>query len=263
MRVLLISPNTLTVPYPVYPIGLDYVASSIPAHHAVRIADCNVLSREALGELLSEYQPEVIGISCRNIDNTEAGDPLCFINVYKELVSWLRSRTQAILVCGGSGFNIMPEKILPYFDVDTALSARESDSACLWRPWTRSRNRARSLACWRPPPARLTSLRRRPLPGTVSVIVLSSRRQSIIAFILSTAACSISRRNGVVPSAACTARTPILRGKNIAWLIPNRWQKPHWNWKRLGQNISFSPIRPLTRILTTALLSPRPFKRPG
>ncbi|WLE96145.1 MAG: lipid biosynthesis B12-binding/radical SAM protein [Candidatus Electrothrix communis] len=121
MRVLLISPNTLTVPYPVYPIGLDYVASSIPAHHAVRIADCNVLSREALGELLSEYQPEVIGISCRNIDNTEAGDPLCFINVYKELVSWLRSRTQAILVCGGSGFNIMPEKILPYFDVDYGL----------------------------------------------------------------------------------------------------------------------------------------------
>jgi radical SAM superfamily enzyme YgiQ (UPF0313 family) len=121
MRVLLISPNTLTVPYPVYPIGLDYVAGSIPPHHDVRIADCNVLSREALEELLADYQPEVIGISCRNIDNTEAGDPLCFVNVYKELVSWLRSRSQAILVCGGSGFNIMPEKILPALGADYGL----------------------------------------------------------------------------------------------------------------------------------------------
>ncbi|WP_339135883.1 MAG: cobalamin-dependent protein [Candidatus Electrothrix sp. GW3-4] len=121
MRVLLISPNTLTVPYPVYPIGLDYVAGSIPARHEVRIADCNVLSHDELEALLAEYQPEVIGISCRNIDNTEAGDPLCFINRYKELVSWLRSRTQAILVCGGSGFNIMPEKILPDLGVDYGL----------------------------------------------------------------------------------------------------------------------------------------------
>ena len=121
MRVLLISPNTLTVPYPVYPLGLDYVAGSIPARHEVRIADCNVLSREELEALLAEYQPGVIGISCRNIDNTEAGDPLCFINIYKELVSWLRSRSQAVLVCGGSGFNIMPEKVLPALGADYGL----------------------------------------------------------------------------------------------------------------------------------------------
>ena len=45
MRILLISPNTLTVPYPVYPLGLDYVAGSVASEHEVKIVDLNVLSR--------------------------------------------------------------------------------------------------------------------------------------------------------------------------------------------------------------------------
>jgi radical SAM superfamily enzyme YgiQ (UPF0313 family) len=121
MKILLISPNTLTVPYPVYPIGLDYVAGSVSPEHEVRIADLNIVSPDALEDLLLEYHPDIIGISFRNIDNTEAGDPLCFINAYKELVSWLRSRSQAILVCGGSGFSIMPEKILAALGADYGL----------------------------------------------------------------------------------------------------------------------------------------------
>ena len=43
MKVLLISANTLTQPYPVYPLGLDYVAGAIANDHKVQIADMNVL----------------------------------------------------------------------------------------------------------------------------------------------------------------------------------------------------------------------------
>ena len=43
MKVLLISANTLTEPYPVYPLGLDYVAAAIADRHEVRIADMNTL----------------------------------------------------------------------------------------------------------------------------------------------------------------------------------------------------------------------------
>jgi radical SAM superfamily enzyme YgiQ (UPF0313 family) len=121
MKILLISPNTLTVPYPVYPIGLDYVAGSVASEHEVHITDLNTVSLDALEQQLVEYEPEIIGLSCRNIDNTEAGDPLCFINEYKKLVSWLRSRSKAVLVCGGSGFNIMPKKILPALGADYGL----------------------------------------------------------------------------------------------------------------------------------------------
>ncbi len=121
MKILLISANTLTVPYPVYPLGLDYVAGGIGAAHQVRIADMNSLSLEALAGLLREFSPEIIGLSCRNIDNTEAGDSLFFISEYQKLVAWLRERSQALLVCGGSGFTIMPDRILAELGADYGI----------------------------------------------------------------------------------------------------------------------------------------------
>lgn len=121
MKVLLISANTLTVPYPVYPLGLDYVAAGIPAGHAVRIADMNVVSPAALEELLRDFPPDIIGLSCRNIDNTEVGDPLFFISEYRRLVDWLRERSSAVLVCGGSGFTIMPDRIFAALGVDYGI----------------------------------------------------------------------------------------------------------------------------------------------
>ncbi len=121
MRILLISPNTLTVPYPVYPIGLDYVAGSVSAAHQVRIADMNVVSLEGLAEILRDFSPEIIGLSCRNIDNLEAGDPLFFISGYRQLVVWLRERSRAVLVCGGSGFTIMPEPVFAALGVDYGI----------------------------------------------------------------------------------------------------------------------------------------------
>ncbi len=118
MRILLISPNTLVLPYPVYPIGLDYVAGGIAADHQVRIADMNVLSRADLEAMLRDFSPEIIGLSCRNIDNTDASDSLFFINEYRKLVVWLREHSKAVLVCGGSGFTIMPERVFAALGVD-------------------------------------------------------------------------------------------------------------------------------------------------
>lgn len=121
MRILLISANTLTVPYPVYPLGLDYVAGGIAADHQVRIADMNLLSLEALEVILRDFSPEIIGLSCRNIDNTEAGDSLFFISEYRKLVVWLREHSPALLVCGGSGFTIMPDRVLAALGVDYGI----------------------------------------------------------------------------------------------------------------------------------------------
>ena len=121
MRILLVSPNTLTVPYPVYPLGLDYVAGAIGLKHEVRIADMNVTGQVELAELLRVYAPEIIGISCRNIDNTEAGDPLAFVGGYRQFVQWLRQYSDAVLVCGGSGFTIMPAQVFAALDVDYGI----------------------------------------------------------------------------------------------------------------------------------------------
>ncbi|MCL2457965.1 MAG: cobalamin-dependent protein [Desulfobulbus sp.] len=121
MRVLLLSPNTLTAPYPVYPLGLDYVAGSLSAAHQVRIADLQVIDQAALADLLDEFVPEIIGIACRNIDNTDATDPLFLLHGYQELVSWLRQRSAAVIVCGGCGFTIMPERIFEFLGTDYGI----------------------------------------------------------------------------------------------------------------------------------------------
>lgn len=121
MNVLLISPNTLTVPYPVYPIGLDYVAGAIAAEHQVRIADMQTLSRDGLSALIDDFAPEVIGLSIRNIDNTEGADPLSFLAEYRQLVAWLRQRSPAVIVCGGSGFTIMPDQVLAMLEADYGI----------------------------------------------------------------------------------------------------------------------------------------------
>ena len=121
MRVLLISPNTLTVPYPVYPLGLDYVAGSIGPEHELARFDLNCASLDELARLIADFAPEVIGLACRNIDNTEAGAPKYFLEQLHELVLWLRARCQAVIVCGGSGFTIMPEAVLAALEADFGI----------------------------------------------------------------------------------------------------------------------------------------------
>nr|MBF0221415.1 cobalamin-dependent protein [Desulfobulbaceae bacterium] len=118
MNILLISPNTLTVPYPVYPIGLDYVAGSVSKAHQVRIADMNVETYESLGRILKEFAPDIIGVSCRNIDNTDAGDSLFCVNEYRDVIAWLRRHSNACIVCGGSGFTILPESVFDKLGAD-------------------------------------------------------------------------------------------------------------------------------------------------
>jgi radical SAM superfamily enzyme YgiQ (UPF0313 family) len=121
MKILLISPNTLTVPYPVYPLGLDYVAASVSPEHQVRTVDMNVLSMDELFTNLQEYQPDITGISCRNIDNTEAGNPLFFIHQYRDLVSRIREKSRTLIVCGGAGFTILANEIFRELDADYGI----------------------------------------------------------------------------------------------------------------------------------------------
>ena len=121
MKILLISPNTLRVPYPVYPIGLDYVAGSLAAEHQVEISDLNTIDRDTLAHLLDYFSPDIIGLSLRNVDNTERGNPLFFIKEYQELMTWLRQHSKVVIVCGGAGFTILPQEIFNALQPDYGI----------------------------------------------------------------------------------------------------------------------------------------------
>ncbi len=122
MKVLLVSANTLREPYPVYPVGLDYVAGAIASDHQVFIADMNCLGdRASLAAVIKEFSPDVIGISLRNIDNTDTTDPRGFIGQYREIVAAIRNHTDVPLVLGGSGFTIFPHETMKALDADYGI----------------------------------------------------------------------------------------------------------------------------------------------
>ena len=119
MKVLLISANTLRDPYPVYPLGLDYVAGAIAENHQVQIVDMNSLGEcGSLEAVIQEFSPDVIGLSLRNIDNTDTTDPRGFIGQYRTIADVIRKNSAARLILGGSGFTIFPAETMQALNAD-------------------------------------------------------------------------------------------------------------------------------------------------
>ena len=84
MKILLISANTVKTPYPVYPLGLDYVAGAIGEAHDVRVLDMNdPIDQASLNEILVHYAPDVVGVSLRNIDSSEQSNREGFFGAYR------------------------------------------------------------------------------------------------------------------------------------------------------------------------------------
>lgn len=125
-RVLLVSTNRERQPYPVVPNGLACVASALEAAgHSVRFLDLcfadNPVDR-ARGEALS-FSPDFVGVSVRNIDNSDAIALRHYTPDALEIVRALRAAApQACLIAGGAAFGVAPEALFETFDVDYAVA---------------------------------------------------------------------------------------------------------------------------------------------
>jgi hypothetical protein len=70
-RILLISSNRCDQPYPVFPLGLAHLDVALrQAGHTTRWVDCQTAT-EPLERVLNEVQPQVVGISLRNVDDIQ------------------------------------------------------------------------------------------------------------------------------------------------------------------------------------------------
>jgi hypothetical protein len=122
VRVLLVSLNRLRFPYPVYPIGLDYVAGAISPAHPSRILDlCPVDEAEigcTLDAAIRDFAPGAVGVSIRNVDNLEATSLRAFVKDMRSVVDRIRSATSAPVVLGGAGFTIYPTELLAALGAD-------------------------------------------------------------------------------------------------------------------------------------------------
>ena len=122
MKVLLISANTLREPYPVYPLGLDYVAGAIADAHEVRCLDLNSLvDGDGLPRAVRAFGPDIIAISLRNIDNTDALHPQGFMAHYRQLTQAVRRCSAAPIVLGGTGFTLFAHEIMRLLEADYGI----------------------------------------------------------------------------------------------------------------------------------------------
>ncbi len=123
MKCLLVSTNRATVPYPVYPLGTAHLAGALEqAGHPARLYD--VLSNDGVSGLpaaIREFEPDLVGVSVRNIDNVDSSDYACFLTDAIEAVAVIRENTSVPLVIGGPAVSLFPEKLMDMLGADYAV----------------------------------------------------------------------------------------------------------------------------------------------
>ena len=117
MKVLLISENRCRDNLVPWPIGAASIAAAAEAAgHDVEGLDL-MFSQDAAADVadaVRSFQPDVVGISLRNIDNQDMHANEFFLPGVKEVVDAVTSETAAPVVLGGAGFTIFPLECLSY-----------------------------------------------------------------------------------------------------------------------------------------------------
>jgi radical SAM superfamily enzyme YgiQ (UPF0313 family) len=124
MRVLLISANTSEINMPTLPLGLVCLATATKAAgHVVDILDL-LAQYEPLAQVkatIEKLQPDVIGISVRNIDDQSMDNTRFMLQEVRDVVAACRAHSQALIILGGAGYSIFPEAVLSYLGADAGI----------------------------------------------------------------------------------------------------------------------------------------------
>ena len=131
MRVLLISANTEQINMPVLPLGLACVAAAVEgAGHDVQILNLMMQTdtQLALKKAIVGFNPEIIGISVRNIDDQKSENTRFLLEDVKDVVRGCREFSGATIVLGGPGYSIFPQASLDFLEADIGIQG-EGESA--------------------------------------------------------------------------------------------------------------------------------------
>jgi len=124
MKLLFISANEEWLPDPVPPIGVAYVAAAAREDgHVCTLFDCNFHPVEdALAKELIAFQPDVIALSIRNVDNAAFPVAVSYLENYQRIARVCHDTCPEIpLVLGGSAFSLFPERFLELLDGDYGI----------------------------------------------------------------------------------------------------------------------------------------------
>lgn len=134
-RVFILSANTTTEPYPVYPLGMAVIASALVARgHEVRQFDFLAAgcSEERLRGELDAFAPDYVCFSLRNIDNVDSfcSEKAWYLAKARRQFELIRKTTDAPVILGGAAFSIMPEEILNYVGADHGIVGEGEAAVC-------------------------------------------------------------------------------------------------------------------------------------
>ena len=148
MKVLFISPNAERLFMPTLPLGPALVAAATRrAGHEIRFLDL-LAAADPLNEVrqaITEFQPEVIALSVRNVDDQTMLDTKFLLGPVRDVVAACRAARQAKIVVGGAGYSIFPEAALRYLGADLGVCGEGEEQAVSAR-----RRCGRFPSGWRP-----------------------------------------------------------------------------------------------------------------
>jgi radical SAM superfamily enzyme YgiQ (UPF0313 family) len=124
MRVLLISANTERINLPTFPLGLACVAqATLDRGHDVEWLDLMAERNPeaAVKGHMETLQPQVIGISVRNIDDQNMANPRFLLDQARDVVRFCKKISDVPVVLGGAGYSLFPESSLEYLGADMGI----------------------------------------------------------------------------------------------------------------------------------------------
>ncbi len=124
VRVLLISANRTEINMRTMPLGLACVAQAVrDKGHTIHVLDLLQIedAPSAVVTAIRGFDPEVIGISIRNIDDQNKQNIRFLFDEDNEVITLVRELSQAPIVLGGAGYSIFPETILAASQADIGI----------------------------------------------------------------------------------------------------------------------------------------------
>jgi len=129
VRILLVSANQHdrylgSLPLRPVPVGLAYLAAGLDtSRHPVRVLDLMFAAdpERAVAERAAAFEPDLIGIAVRQVDNQAPSDPVSFLPFVRRIVATCRAAAKAPLVVGGPGFSLLPKACFGYLEPDFGI----------------------------------------------------------------------------------------------------------------------------------------------
>ena len=117
MRVVIFSGSREIVHVMVPPLGEAYLASYLLSKgHDVKLIDLTLSqdSKRDIEKIINDFNPQVIGISIRNVDSTTYPGNLFFYLPVKNIIQYIKkiADPEIKIILGGPGFSIFSEEIL-------------------------------------------------------------------------------------------------------------------------------------------------------